>query len=308
MFSAEIKAIEAHLPEKIVTNKDIVRMSNANITEDWIIKKLGIKERRFVSSEATSDLASKAALKLLKNNNISVNDIDMIIVVTSTPDMLIPSTASIVQGKIGARKDICCFDVMNSCSGFNYGLSVAVRFAENNKNVLLIAAETYSKYLDRSDKSFAIFGDGAAATLVTKSNREKYLYERFWCDGRKSNVIEIPICGKFRMKGREVKDFILTVVVKEVEEALKDVKLDKNDVKFIFHQANVRVLEKLIEKLGIKEDQTHITVDKYGNLAAASIPVTLYDAIKEGKIKKGDLVMLVGFGAGLSVGINLIEV
>lgn len=243
----------------------------------------------------------------------------MIVLSTTTPDMIAPSTACITQAKLGA-KNACAFDVMNFCSGFNYAFAIATRLIGfEAKNALVIGAEAYSRFLDFSDrKTCVIFGDGAGAVFLKKRKTNGFFFHYLKSDGNGWNIIQIPGGGVkypasyetirnkmhiFKMDGKGVWEFATKIIPKEILKAFKLAKIDLKDCDFyIFHQANLRTIREILKVLKIPEYKIHTTIEKYGNTACASIPITLNDAVEKGKIKKGDLVALIGFGGGLAWG------
>ncbi|AEA46810.1 3-oxoacyl-ACP synthase III family protein [Archaeoglobus veneficus] len=319
---ATVTSTGSYLPENVITNKEFEQ--TLDTSDEWIRTKLGIKKRRFLrADQTTSDLAAYAARDALRKAGVKPEDVELIILATTTPDMIAPSTACILQGKLGAV-NAAAFDVMNFCSGFNYALAVASKFVGNEcSNALVVAAEAYSRFLDFSDRrTCVIFGDGAGAVLLEDGNRGVF-FNYLRSDGTGFNIIQIPGGGAmypasvetvnaklhtFKMDGRGVWDFATKFVPKEIKKAFGRAKMEIEDCDFfIFHQANLRIIREIMKTLGIPEDKTHTTIEEYGNTASASIPITLDDAVKRGKVRRGDIVALIGFGGGLAWGINLIE-
>lgn len=310
-----------YVPSKVMTNKEISTF--VDTTDEWIYKKVGIKERRIASpQEATSDLAIYAAQDALRNSKINAGDIDLIILATSSPDMIQPSTAAIVQGKLGAV-NACAFDISAVCAGFVYALTVAQDMLKANpmyKKALVIGAETYSRILDWTDRSTCVyFGDGAGAVVIGDVEEEYGIKSRYLMnDGRGASVIQFLGGGsryptteetlknkfhKFEMQGKLVWNFANEVFPKAVKKVidLADEKVENLDW-VISHQANINIIKNSMKTLGIDGEKTYTTIEKYGNTSGASVAITLAEANKKGLLKKGDKISLVAFGGGLSYG------
>lgn len=309
------------VPDKVLTNFDLAKM--VDTSDAWIVNKTGIRERRIAGPDiATSDLAVEAAIAALNNANIKPVDIDLIILATSSPDMIQPPTSCMVQGRIGAH-NAGAFDVNAVCAGFIYALSVANDMIKGNnfyKNILVIAAETYSKILNWKDrKTCVFFGDGASAAVLSRTTGNfKILGSYLKVDGKGWDVIKFPAGGtrypathetvknkmhSFQMDGKKVWDFAIWAFQDAVIQGLNQCHLTVKDVDFLVcHQANAVLIKMCMDKLGISMEKTHLTVEKYGNTSSASVGITFDEAVKLGKIKKGDIVVLVGFGGGLSWG------
>ena len=310
----------SYLPEKVVTNFDMEKILDT--TDDWIYTRVGIRERRIIDDEdTTSDLAARAAKKALEDANVDVLDIDLIIVATSSPDMIQPSTACVVQRKIGAW-NAAAFDISAVCSGFVYALSIGADLLMSNsyKKALIIGAEAYSRILDWSDRTSCVFfGDGAGAVVVSTDDKEKGILGSYlMADGRGYEIITMPAGGAklpasyetvrnnqhaFRMDGKKIWDFVVDIFPKVVAKTLEKSGLTINDVDFIIsHQANVNLIREGMKSIGLPMSKTHTTIEKYGNTSGASVSITLDDALKSGKINNGDTVILVAFGGGLTWG------
>lgn len=310
-----------YVPERIMTNFDLEKM--VDTSDEWIFNKIGVKTRHIAApDEATSDLAYKAAIKALKSAEAKPSEIDLIVVATSTPDMIFPSTACIVQDKLGA-KNAAAFDLVAVCSGFIYTLIVAVNqmIADSSfQTVLVIGAETYSRILNWEDRSTCvIFGDGAGA-VVLKKNREKpsFLSSFLLADGNGKDLIKIPAGGSrlpashetvekklhcFHMDSKKVFYFAVDALPKTVENALRKANLTSKDVDLIIpHQANINIIKQGLEKLNLPIGKAFIDIHKYANTAAASIPIALDEAVSESKVKENDILVLVGIGGGLTMG------
>lgn len=330
-----IKDIEYYLPSKVLSNDDL-----AKLYLDWnaekIYKKVGIKFRHIAEEDETAvDLAIKAALKLLQKNDGLNEKIDFVVLCTQSPDYLLPTSACIIQERLGLSKSCGAFDFNLGCSGFIYGLAIAKGLLSSGiaKNILLIMAETYSKHIHPMDKSVrTIFGDGAAAIWIANCNNQEYIGEFvLGTDGSGAINLIIPSGGQklqrdertrleysdennnirsqdhLYMNGSEIFNFTIKTVPQLVIETLNKNKLTLNEVDyFIFHQANKYMLEHLREKIGISNDKFYINLENIGNTVSASIPIALVDTCIKGVVKKGNKVMLVGFGVGYSWGACII--
>jgi 3-oxoacyl-[acyl-carrier-protein] synthase-3 len=310
----------------VLTNHELEK--KLDTTDEWIYTKTGIKERRIADEcEATSDLAIYAALDALEDADLRARDIDLIIVATSTPDMIQPSTASIVQGKLGTF-NAAAFDVSSVCAGFVYAMSVAVgmmRGFDKYRNVLVIGAETYSKILDWNDRTTCVFfGDGAGAVVLSEVEEDYgYLSHYLMNNGRGWNVIKFPAGGSriptthdsidkglhcFRMEGKQVWDFAINAFPEAINQVIGNAGLTVEGIDFIVsHQANINIIKESLKRLGIPFEKTYTTIEKYANTSGASVPITLAEADKHKLINKGDIVALVGFGGGLSWGGMLLK-
>lgn len=310
-----------YVPTKTLTNKDLSKM--VDTTEDWIFGKVGVKERHIADqTEATSDLALFAALEALRNAQKHADDIDLIVLATSTPDMIQPSTAAILQGKLGAVNS-AAFDVGAVCAGFVYAMSVAYSMLQANKNyknAIVIGAETYSRILDWNDRNTCVFfGDGAGAVVLSKTE-ELFGIRNYFIknDGRGASVIKFMGGGsrypassetleknmhKFEMQGKLVWDFATTYCPIAVKNVLEEAGKTPADIDLLIsHQANINIIKSCMNTLGIPMEKTYTNLEWYGNTSGASIPIALAEADKKGLLKKGSNVVLVGFGGGLSYG------
>lgn len=315
----------SYIPEKVLSNYDLEKL--VDTSDEWIRTRTGIKERRILDDDkATSFMATEAARKAISNANISTEDIDLIMVSTVTPDMMFPSTACIVQSNLNCI-NAAAFDLEAACSGFLYGLSIAYSFirARVYKNILLIGAEVLSRITDWTDRNTCVlFGDGAGAVVISEVPADKgILGIELGADGSGGHFLMQPAGGSktpaseetvknklhyINMEGNEVFKF----AVRKMEDAsLKVIEksgINVDDVDFLIpHQANMRIIESARKKLKLSEDKVYINLDRYGNMSSASIPVALDEAIKEGKIKDDDTVLLVGFGGGLTWGASIIK-
>ncbi|MDC0127410.1 ketoacyl-ACP synthase III [Methylophilaceae bacterium] len=315
MFS-KIIGVGSYLPEKVLTNKDLEK--SLDTTDEWIISRTGIKERHIVaSSEKTSDLAFEAARNAINNSGISAKDIDLIIVATTTPDKIFPSTACNVQTKLGI-KNCPAFDIQAVCSGFIYALSIGDKFIKTNsaKNILVIGADSMSKITDYTDRSNAIlWGDGAGAIILSASNEQGILSTHIHADGQHEELLHVPkknvenkIQQTIEMQGSQVFKIAVNTLDKIVDEALMANQLQKKDIDWLVpHQANIRILEATAKKLEMSMSKVIVTIDRHGNTSAASIPLALDDGIQSGKIKSGHLLLMEAFGGGFTWGSALIR-
>lgn len=309
----------SYVPTKVLTNEDLERMVNTN--HEWIITRTGIAERHIADdNEATSDIAAKAALKALKDANIKPEEIDLIIVATNSPDMIFPATACLVQKKIKAV-NAATFDLQAGCTGAVYALMTAWQYIATGfyDNVLVIGAEALSKLIDWTDRNTCVlFGDGAGA-VVLKADREKGILSGYLAgDGLYDDLIMVPAglsknpashetvekkMHYVKMKGNEVFKLAVKNMKRTTIKTLSKCNLSVEDIDcFIPHQANIRIISALTRVLKIDKDKVFVNLNKYGNTSAASVMIALDEAVKEGKIKSGDIVVLTAFGAGLTSG------
>lgn len=324
LYNAGIIGIGACLPDKVLTNFDLEKL--VETSDDWITTRTGIKERRIAKeNEATSDISVKAAMEAVKMAGIEGEDIDLIIECTVTPDMMYPATAAIIQDKLNA-KNAAAFDLSAGCTGFIYGVSVANQFIKTGfyKNVLVVGCDLLSRVTDFSDRNTCVlFGDGAGAVVVSRTEKAGIIESFLGADGSGSSYLTLP-AGNSRMPasyetiekkmhftqmdGKEVFKFAVNAMPKAVNEVLKKAGYGVNDIDILIpHQANIRIIDSAVKKLGIDNQKVYTTIEKYGNMSSGSIPVTLDSIHKDGKLKKGDKIVLVGFGAGLTYGAVLLE-
>ncbi len=319
---ASIKSIGAYVPKKILSNEDLEKI--VDTSDEWIFKRTGIKQRRIASNEeTTSDLGVKAAKVALKRANLSVKDIDCVICATLSPDFLtMPSTAAVISHKLGIH-DKPAFDISSACSGFVYLLNLAKAFIESNtyNHVLIIGAEKISPFIDYTDRSTCIlFGDGAGACVIgkTKEKEKSILCVHTSSNGKYADLLITPgggsknPCSKqmlddklnfIKMSGNEVFKIAVKTLTKDVIDILKNNNIKAKDIDFFIpHQANFRIIEAVRAKLNFPISKTILSVHKYGNTSAASIPMAFNDAYEEGKIKNGDLMLFDTFGGGFTWG------
>lgn len=313
-----IKGLGIYVPKKILTNKDLEKM--VETSDEWITTRTGIKERRIASEdEASSDLGVKASIKALQNAGIKAEDLDLIVVGTATPDMLFPSTACIIQGRIGATK-AASFDISAGCSGFIFGLAVADSLLKcfNWKYALVVGTETLSRVVDWEDRNTCVlFGDGAGAAVLELHEGERgILSSHIHSDGSNWEILYLPGIGAkyppsvktiearlpfIKMQGREVFKIAVKALADVIIEGLEKNNLKESDISLLIcHQANLRIIEATAKRLGISMEKAYVNIDRYGNTSSASIPIALYEAHTKGLIKEGDIIVLNAFGAGLT--------
>ncbi len=315
----------SYLPEKILTNADLEKM--VDTSDEWIVSRTGIRERRIAPDNmATSQMASIAAQRALEQASLQAKDLDLLIVATITPDMQFPSTACLVQSQIGAKKAIC-FDVGAACSGFVYGMEIAHRFLLTGpyKTAMVIGAEKISSIVDWNDRNTCVlFGDGAGAVVLTANDGQHGILDTFLAsDGTEAELLHLPAGGSkipataqsvadklhfLKMQGREVFKSAVTAMDMAAEEVLKRAQIPKEDVSWLIpHQANKRIISAIAKRLEVPEEKVYVNVDRYGNMSAASTAVGLDEMVRSGKLHKGDIVLMVVFGSGLTWGSCVIK-
>ena len=323
---ARISSLATYVPPRLLTNADLERL--VETTDEWILQRTGIRERHIVNpGVATSDLAAEAAREAIGRAGLTPADIDFIVVGTTTPDMMFPSTACLVQTKIGA-KHAWGFDLCAACSGFTYALTTAAQMvsAGGSEHALVIGADVMSSIIDYTDRTTCVlFGDGAGAVVVEASDDDRLGiidFENF-VDGSGGNALCMPAGGSLRPASKEtveqglhyVKQDGATVfkfAVRNTEEAARRI-LDRNGIKpceidlFVSHQANRRIILSATEKLGIPQEKVVINIERFGNTTAGTIPLALNDAVEQKRLKEGDLLLLASVGAGFTVGTVLMR-
>ena len=306
-----------YLPNKILTNKDLE--SIVDTTDEWIYERTGIKQRHIAEeNESTSSMAIKASIDAIKSSNIKEKDIDLIIVATTTPDQIFPSTACIVQNKLNIVAP--AFDVQAACTGFIYALSVADNYIRTgmSKNVLVIGAEKYSNILDWNDRSTCVlFGDGAGAIVLSKKKKMNsgIISTELYSDGRFYDLLYVnggvasnQKAGHIKMKGKEVFKHAVKKLVSSIQFNLKKNKLKKEDIDWIIpHQANKRIMDMSAVKLGIPKSKVIVTVDQHANTSTASIPLSLDYALSKKIIKRGQIIVFEAIGGGLTWGCSIVK-
>ena len=317
-----VRGVGSHLPERLVTNHDLA--STVETSHDWIVQRTGIEQRYIAADhETTSYLGIKAAQAALDDAGLAPEDIDLVIVGTSTPDFTFPSTATVIQQGLGIHQG-AAFDVQAVCTGFVYAVSVADKFLASgaHRRALVIGAETFSRILDWEDRTTCVlFGDGAGAIVLEAQESEGTSQDRgvltshLRSDGRHREKLYVDggpgstrTTGVLRMEGKEVFRFAVGSVIDVVRDAFAATGTTPDDLDwFVPHQANRRIITASAEKLGIAPEKVVITVDRHGNTSAASIPLALDAAVKDGRIKRGDLVMIEAIGGGFTWGSALIR-
>ncbi|HEY3853418.1 MAG TPA: beta-ketoacyl-ACP synthase III [Verrucomicrobiae bacterium] len=323
--TCSILAVGSYVPERVLANSDLEKM--VETTDEWIFTRTGIKERRMAKkNETTSDLATKAALMALERAKVTPDQVDLIILATITPDMPFPSTACLVQEKIGATR-AAAFDIQAACSGFIFGLEMGQQFimSRTYETVLVIGAEKLSSIINWSDRNTCVlFGDGAgAAVLRNRPQAHGLLTACMGSDGGRAGLLCMPGGGSahppthetvsagmhyLRMDGKETFKYAVNAMFAAAQEVLKRCELDISEIKCVIpHQANRRIIDAVAERLGAKPEQLFVNLHKYGNTSAASVAIALDEAVTTGHIQRGDLVLLIVFGAGLTWGAAVIE-
>lgn len=321
MYQVEIAGTGSYVPDHRVTNEDISKI--VMTSDEWISERTGIKERRISKKENTTEMAAEAALKALEKAGMLPEEIDLIIVATATPDYFFPSTACLVQKSIGALR-AAAFDISAACSGFIYALSIGRQFIRTGmyKTALIIGSEVLSKVTDWQDRNTCVlFADGAGAAVLRRGN-EGIISEIIGSDPSGSENLVCPalalrneFTGEVKpalnyisMNGREIFKFAVKIIPECILKLLEDTGYSLNDIKTIIpHQANVRILDAAAKKLNINKDRFFVNIHKYGNTSGASIPLALDEMAVRGLIQRGDLFIIVGFGAGLTYGAQLIR-
>ncbi|MDR0800028.1 MAG: ketoacyl-ACP synthase III [Endomicrobium sp.] len=322
-IGTKILGTGSYFPKKVLTNADLEKM--VETSDEWIRTRTGIKERRISEKdEPTSELAYRASVEALKSANVPPEQIDLILVATITPDMLFPSTACFLHERLGLVNPVPAFDLSAACSGFIYGISMAKAFIESGlyKTVLLVGAEELTKFTDWTDRNTCIlFGDGAGAMILSASLEDDDILSVFLgADGSYSDLLDLAACGtacykkaninerKIKMQGREVFKTAVPKMALAAEKALNFSEKELKDIKlFIPHQANMRIIEAVAKKLDISMDRVFVNIHKTGNISSATTITALDEAVKTGKLQKGDLVELIAFGGGFTWGAAVIR-
>jgi len=310
----------SYLPEKILTNFDLEKM--VDTSDEWIRSRTGIEERHIASDdEATSDLAYRAALAAIENAGLAPADIDFVLVGTTTPDLIFPNVACLLQEKLGIRGSPA-FSIEAACSGFLYSLIVADQFVRSgqSKRALVIGAETMSRIIDWTDRETCVlFGDGAGAVILEGSDEPGIIYNTFGADGRYRELLyassgvatrhrdEFEVAA-LRMKGNEVFKVAVKKLEGLVDEVIEKNHLEKGQIDWLIpHQANIRIIASMAKRLELPMERVVLTVRTHGNTSAASVPMALDTAIRDGRIKRGDLLLLEAFGGGFTWGASLVR-
>ena len=319
-FNAGIVGLGTYVPERVLTNLELESMLETS--DEWIRSRTGIKERRIAAPEqASSDLAFEAARLALENGKVSADEVDLIVCATLSPDMLFPATGCIVQDRLGAKK-AAAFDLEAGCSGFIYGLAVAQAFITSGiyKTVLVIGTDVMSRMVNWKERDTCVlFGDGAGAVVVKPVESDQgILSVHLGSDGSGADTLLVPAGGSrmpfsqetldrnlqyIHMNGGEVFKFAVKAMCNATKQVLDDAGLKQEDIDFLVpHQANTRIIESAAKRLKLPLEKVVVTVDRYGNNSTASVPLALEEAVKDGRIKDGHNIVLVGFGAGLTWG------
>tara|TARA_B000000557_G_scaffold56397_1_gene43644 strand:+ start:13120 stop:14100 length:981 start_codon:yes stop_codon:yes gene_type:complete len=324
-MKAKITATAKYLPKKTLTNIDLEKM--VDTTNEWILSRTGIEKRHLVEEgEATSDMCKNVAKELLKKSNKSPEEIDLILVATSTPDYPVVSTAALVQDKIGAT-NAWGYDIVAACTGFVYAMETGAKFVESGKykNVIVIGADTMSSIIDYTDRNTCvIFGDGGGGVLLEPSDDDSgVLDSMLYADGSGYQYLTVPAGGSLNPASKATVDkgmhyvfqdgkTVFKFAVKNMADASKEI-LDKNDLTgkdvklFIPHQANKRIIDAAADRCGLKSEQVLVNINKYGNTTAGTIPIALDDAVEEKMLNKGDILLFAAFGGGFTWGSMLIK-
>lgn len=321
MKNARILGTGGFLPERIVTNAELAL--TVDTSDEWIVSRTGIRERRIAGpSETTCDLAEGASRRALEAACCDASDIDLLIVATTTPDRVFPSTACLLQDRLGIHGP-AAFDVQAVCTGFIYGLTIAEKFIKTGsaKRVLVVGAETMSRIVDWQDRSTCVlFGDGAGAVVLGVSDEPGVLSSHLHADGAFKDLLTVPtgvscraeasalLSGHITMRGNEVFRMAVTTLDALVVETLAANDLKKSDIRWLVpHQANTRIIAATARRLGLSMEQVVVTVDQHGNTSAASIPLAFDVAVRDGRIQRGDVVLMEGFGGGFTWGSMLLR-
>ncbi|WGZ92446.1 MAG: beta-ketoacyl-ACP synthase III [Candidatus Thiothrix putei] len=321
MIYSRITGTGSYLPEKILTNHDLEKM--VDTTDEWIFERTGIRERHVVEMESASDMAEHAARRALEMAGKRPEDVDLIIVGTSTPDLVFPSTACLLQNNLGIRNGGAAFDVQAACSGFVFALSVADKFVRSgtSKCALVVGSEAMSKILDWTDRGTCIlFGDGAGAVVLEASEEAGILSTHIHADGAYEHLLSVNAGisrniemlraegALLQMRGNEVFKVAVNTLGRIVDKTLEANGMTKADVDWLVpHQANIRIIQATAKKLDMSMDHVVVTVESHGNTSAASVPLALDTAVRDGRIKRGEIILLEAFGGGFTWGSALIR-
>ena len=316
---ARIAGVGGFLPGQAVTNNDLA-LRGIETNDEWIVSRTGIKARHLAEpGQTSSELAHEASLRALAAAGIEASELDLIIVATSTPDFVFPSTACLLQSKLGNGGAVA-FDVQAVCSGFVYALTIAEKFLRSgsHKKALVVGAEVFSRILDWNDRGTCVlFGDGAGAVVLEASEKPGILSTALHADGAHHGILSVPgnVCGGkvtgdpfLRMDGKAVFKFAVRVLAEVAEECCTLAGISPAEVDWLIpHQANIRIIEATAKKMGLPMDKVIVTVDRHGNTSAASVPLALDAAVRDGRIQAGQKVMLEGVGGGFTWGAVLLE-
>jgi 3-oxoacyl-[acyl-carrier-protein] synthase-3 len=315
---SRITGTGSYLPEKVLTNRDLEQI--VDTSDEWIYSRTGIRQRHIAADhENTSDLALVASRRALEASGLAPQDIDLLIVATTTADMVFPSTACLLQAKLGIG-NCPAFDMQAVCSGFVYALSTADQLLKSGqyRNALIIGAEVYSRILDWKDRATCVlFGDGAGAVVLSRSEQPGILASRLHADGRYANILSVPgsvsggnVSGRplLQMEGNAVFKLAVKVLGEVAHETLSAAGLAKSELDWLIpHQANIRIIQATAKKLGLSMERVIATVDRHANTSAASVPLALDEAVRDGRIRSGQHVLLEGVGGGFTWGAVLLR-
>jgi 3-oxoacyl-[acyl-carrier-protein] synthase-3 len=318
MIHSRITGTGSYLPEKVLTNRDLEAL--VDTSDEWIHTRTGIRQRHIAAEhEKSSDLALMASRRALESAKLSAEDVDLIIVATTTPDMVFPSTACLMQAKLGI-KQCAAFDLQAVCSGFVYALATADQFIKSGqyRHALVVGSEVYSRILDWKDRGTCVlFGDGAGAVILSRSDKPGILASRLHADGRYADILSVPgsvdrgaVCGSplLQMEGNAVFKLAVKVLGEVAEETLAAGSITKAQLDWLIpHQANIRIIQATAKKLGMSMERVIVTVERHANTSAASVPLALDEAVRDGRIRAGHHVLLEGVGGGFTWGAVLVR-
>jgi 3-oxoacyl-[acyl-carrier-protein] synthase-3 len=321
MTYARVTGTGSYLPAKVLTNHDLEKM--VDTTDQWIVERTGIRERHIAADgETTCDLAEQASRRAIAAAGLKVEDIDLIVVATTTPDRVFPSTACLLQDRLGIH-GCAAFDVQAVCTGFVYALAIADKFVRTGaaKCALVVGAETLSRIIDWTDRSTCVlFGDGAGAVVLQASDEPGIVSSHLHADGQYKDLLTVPAGisqgydrvrngeAHLNMEGSEVFKVAVTTLGRIVDETLEANQLQKSDIQWLVpHQANTRIIAATAKKLGMSMDHVVLTVERHGNTSAASIPLAFDEAVRDGRIKRGETVLMEAFGGGFTWGSVLLK-
>ncbi|MCW8887654.1 MAG: ketoacyl-ACP synthase III, partial [Gammaproteobacteria bacterium] len=305
MIYSRIAGTGSYLPEKILTNHDLEKM--VDTSDEWITARTGIKERHIVADgETTTDLAEQASLKAMEMAGVSKDDIDLIVLATTTPDRIFPSTACLLQDRLDIH-GAAAFDVQAVCTGFVYALTVADKFIRSgsHKKALVVGAESMSRITDWTDRGTCIlFGDGAGAVVIEASEEPGIVSTHIHADGQYKDLLHVPDGSEYmEMRGNEVFKMAVNTLGRIVDETLEASGMEKSDIDWLVpHQANIRIINATAKKLKMGIENVVVTVDKHGNTSSASVPLAFDAAVRDGRIQRGETVLLEAFGGGFTWG------
>jgi 3-oxoacyl-[acyl-carrier-protein] synthase-3 len=301
-----IEGVGIYLPQKVLTNFDLEKI--VDTSDEWITTRTGIEERRIAENETVVDMAVEAAKEAIENAGIPKEEIDVLILATLSPQLGFPATACLVQERLKLPPKAMAFDISAACSGFLYGLDIADAYlkSKKKKTALVIGAEKLSSIIDWEDRSTCVlFGDGAGAAVVRydENSESDILSSKLYTKGSAWKILYREPCGYLQMEGRKVFKEAVQGMTQASKEAIEEAGLSVEDIDLVIpHQANFRIIKAVAEKLGIPLEKVYVNVNKYGNTSAASIPIAMYEAIKEGKLQRGMNVLLTAMGGGLTWG------